>query len=93
MICHHCHRETNLIEPIGRRDECPHCRFDAHVCKNCEFYDVKVYNECRETKAERVLEKEKANFCDEFKSHSRSDDGIVKAKNDIQLAANALFKK
>jgi hypothetical protein len=92
MICYHCHKETGLLIPIGRRDECPHCRLDAHVCKNCDFYDTKVYNECRETKADRVLEKDRANFCDEFKPHNRGGQG-EQQKADLKSLASSLFKK
>ena len=37
------------------------------VCKNCAFYDTSAYNECHEIQAERVVDKERANFCDYFK--------------------------
>ena len=59
MICYSCGKETGFKEFVGRGDVCPHCRRDARVCKNCQFYDPKVYNECREPSAERVVEKEK----------------------------------
>ena len=39
---------------------------DVHCCRNCEFDDPGSYNECRETQAERVLEKDRSNFCDYF---------------------------
>lgn len=54
------------MDRIGRRDECPHCHADLHVCLNCQFYDSAVYNECHESNAERVLEKDRSNYCDYF---------------------------
>ncbi len=33
---------------------------------NCRFYDETAYNECSEPSAERVVDKEKSNFCDYF---------------------------
>lgn len=92
LICFNCHKETRLLEPIGRRDECAQCSSDAHVCKNCEFYDIKVYNECREPTAERVVWKERSNFCDQFRFHS-GNSGADAAKSGALNAANALFKK
>lgn len=77
---------------VGRRDECPHCRSDVHVCKNCEFYDPKVYNECRETSAEVVREKERANFCDYF-SLRKNGSSAEDKKAALRAAAEALFKK
>ena len=93
MICFKCHKETGLPLPIGRRDECTQCSADAHVCKNCEFYDIKVYNECREPRAERVLEKERSNFCDQFNPHPRKSFDDKGLKADPKSVAEALFKK
>ncbi|GAB0056660.1 hypothetical protein SIID45300_00968 [Candidatus Magnetaquicoccaceae bacterium FCR-1] len=51
---------------FGRSDVCPSCSKDARVCLNCRFHDPGSYNECRETVAERVVDKEKNNFCEDF---------------------------
>ena len=76
---------------ISRQDTCDHCYKDIRCCKMCTFYDPKSYNECREPTADRITEKEKANFCDFYKLGQVS---IVKnKKNDLLAAANALFKK
>jgi hypothetical protein len=58
----------------------------------CQFYDPKAYNECRESSADRVVEKEKANFCDYFKIGSGGSDAD-KARQDALAKAAALFKK
>ncbi|MDZ4676889.1 MAG: hypothetical protein SGI74_05195 [Oligoflexia bacterium] len=81
-----------LGKTISRGDVCTECRFDARVCKNCEFYDALAYNECHEPAAERVIDKEKANFCDFFKPGQRAS-GIATKKLDPKAAADALFKK
>jgi hypothetical protein len=56
----------------------------------CQFYDPNTYNQCKEPIAERIVEKEKANFCDFFVvgNPGASDDN----KNLLD-AAMALFKK
>lgn len=41
-----------------------------HVCRNCAHHDTSAYNECREPQADRVLEKERSNFCDYFTPRS-----------------------
>jgi predicted RNA-binding Zn-ribbon protein involved in translation (DUF1610 family) len=77
----------------GRGDTCPKCGRDTKVCKGCEFYDRSYNNECRESQAERVVEKERSNFCDYFRP---KDDGATtgtKSKDDIKAAAEALFRK
>ena len=77
---------------VGRRDVCPHCMADIRCCKMCHFYDPKAYNECRETQADRVQDKEKANFCDYFKIGSPGTNPD-KEKQDQLAKAAALFKK
>jgi hypothetical protein len=92
LICFNCGKETGFTEFVGRRDTCPHCGADSRVCKNCEHYDPKVYNECREPSAERVLEKDRSNFCDQFTMTTRNQSGN-KTKLDPRKAAEDLFKK
>jgi hypothetical protein len=64
--CHQCKRTIDLNDTIGRTETCPFCDADLHCCLNCQFHDPGAYNECREIQAERVLEKDRANFCDYF---------------------------
>lgn len=92
LICFSCNKELTFSGLIGRREECPHCRADVHVCKNCEHYDPKVYNECRETAADVVREKDRANFCDYFAPRKGGVASIDKAAA-LKAAAEALFKK
>lgn len=79
-------------DSFRRADICPGCRRDTRVCKNCEFFDTAYNNQCRETQADRVVEKEKSNFCDFFKAGTPvigGGDAVSKAR----AAAEALFKK
>jgi hypothetical protein len=91
LKCFSCQTEMSFTVAISRRDECPKCRADVRVCKNCRFYDAKVYNECRETSAEVIREKERANLCDYFQPGSALN--AEKAKADLLAAAEALFRK
>jgi hypothetical protein len=52
--------------PLGRTAECSNCRADLHVCRMCEYYDTRVAMSCRETIADEVNDKARANFCDYF---------------------------
>ena len=92
LNCFSCNKELVFSGNIGRREECPQCRSDVHVCKNCEFYDAKAYNECRETSADVVREKDRANFCDFF-SPRKGEVGAVDKSAALRAAAEALFKK
>jgi hypothetical protein len=53
---------------VGRRDECPHCGADLHVCKNCRLYDPNIHNQCLEPNSPFIREREAANFCTHFDS-------------------------
>lgn len=92
LSCFHCKKNNTYSEKVGFRDECLHCKNDLHVCKNCEFYDVKAYNECRETSADVVREKDRANYCDFF-SPSKKTASFSDEKARLKAAAEALFKK
>ena len=77
---------------IGRRDECDSCGQDIRCCRNCQFYDRNSYNECRESSASRVVEKDKSNFCDFFQL-AKDGNEIEQEKESALSAAEALFKK
>lgn len=91
LVCFSCGTKNEVIDKVGRRDECSQCMTDLHVCKNCRFYDPSAYNECKETSADVVREKEESNFCDFFEPGS----GNYKKSNkeDLLAQAEALFKK
>ena len=76
--CHKCNSPLAVSDKPGRTATCPECDADLHCCRNCTFYDPRVYNECRESQAERVVDKERSNFCDYF-SWSTDDERPVAA--------------
>ena len=92
IICYACKNELGLEAEakVVKSEECPHCYASVRCCKMCKFYDKKSYNECREPSADRIVEKEKANFCDFFVlgPQDENDNGEKSALD----AANALFK-
>ncbi len=91
LVCYKCQKPNPLIGKVGRKDECFSCRSDLHSCKNCDFYDAKVYNECREPAADVVKEKDRSNFCDFF--IPRTGSGSIDQKDILKAAAENLFKK
>lgn len=78
-------------EKPGRRETCPKCGADVHVCKNCRFWDPSLYNECREPRAERVSDRERGNFCDWFEW--RGGPASVENKSCGIADLEKLFKK
>jgi len=67
LVCWKCGADLAALSlPLLRRDECPRCRAELHVCRMCVDYDVHVAKQCREPTAEEVTDKTAANFCDFF---------------------------
>jgi ribosome-binding protein aMBF1 (putative translation factor) len=64
--CHHCGEDWTISGQPGRGEVCMKCRSDLRVCLNCASYDPRVAQQCRERRAEPVLEKATGNFCEYF---------------------------
>ncbi|MEQ8955704.1 MAG: hypothetical protein RL120_16350 [Gammaproteobacteria bacterium] len=84
MQCWKCGTELkNLLLPFSRYEECSTCKADLHACIACRHYDPSVSDSCKEDRAEFVLDKDKANFCDYFKpnpsAYKKNEDGEAKA--------------
>lgn len=79
-----------ILLPMSRREECPSCDADLHVCKLCRFYARGVADQCREERAESVSDKEKANFCDYFEPRADAYHHVPsRDKRDVQDDARA----
>ena len=79
-----------VLLPMSRREECPACTADQHVCKMCRFYATGVAGCCREDRAEAVSDKERANFCDYFEARADAYSHVpTRDKRDVQDDARA----
>ena len=91
--CWNCGNDLSAFD-YGRGDSCSKCGRDTRVCKGCFFYDQTAHNECREPQADRVVEKERSNFCDYFTPSNRTQGkGQTNSKDALKAAADALFRK
>ena len=52
--------------PLSRLSVCLKCGAELYACLMCRFHDPKLRDGCREERAEHVLEKGRANFCEFF---------------------------
>jgi hypothetical protein len=93
LNCFSCQTTLSFVSVVSFREECTKCSADVRVCKNCDHYDAKIYNECKESQADRILEKERSNRCDYFRPKSQGGDLATKTATDLKSAAEALFKK
>lgn len=93
LACFRCGASLAALSlPLSRRDQCPDCTADLHVCKMCVNFDVSVPRKCREDGAEDVSEKERPNFCDWFKPSDTAFNPHRKSKEDAARdALAALF--
>ena len=66
VVCAGCGTAEVFDGVVSRSACCRQCGADLRCCNNCRFYDASAYNECAEPSAERVVEKDRANFCDYF---------------------------
>ena len=80
-----------LILPLSRREECPKCRAELHVCHMCVEYDPNVSDQCREDRAEAVSDKIRANFCDYFKLSGNAYKGGGSKSSAAKSELAALF--
>ena len=68
--------------PLSRLSVCLKCGNELYVCLMCRFHDPKLKDGCREERAEHVLEKARANFCEYFEPKS----GTYQAKDESPAA-------
>jgi hypothetical protein len=93
VLCWKCGEKNEFADRVPLRAECSKCGEDLHVCKCCQFWDPKVYNECREPQAELVPDRERANRCDYFQAGAEGGKASGPSKDALVAAAEALFKK
>lgn len=67
LVCWKCGASlAGLPLPLGRRETCPSCHAELHVCRLCRHFDPRRAGQCRELAAEPISEKTRANFCGWF---------------------------
>lgn len=89
--CWHCASPLGPLD-FSREGECPNCRRQTHVCRNCRFYRPGLHNDCQEPVAERVQDKTRANFCDYFQPDATQRQAAASDRpEDLLAAAEALF--
>lgn len=80
---------ADLSLPLRRLECCRACGAELYACRMCEFYDTGVARHCRETVAEEVKDKTRANFCDYLRPSPRAyrPEGDAAARARAQLEA------
>jgi hypothetical protein len=93
LQCWKCGADLKSVpRPFSRFAECPGCKVDLHVCRMCRHYDRRYVGQCNHDFADKVLEKEKSNFCGHFKpSDSAYEGGGEPEKEKAQQQLDSLF--
>jgi len=81
----------DLLLPLARHEECPHCRAQLHVCRMCVYFDMTAPQQCREPVAENVSDKQRANFCGYFQLNPDAYAGTSNQAVDSRRQLDALF--
>jgi len=94
MWCRACGEEIPVHGRVPFRERCPKCDAPLHACLNCRFHDPGAYNQCRENRAERQVDKQRENRCEYFEPAARpGETGPAGAGAKDRQAFEALFGK
>jgi hypothetical protein len=69
------------------------CGADVRVCRNCAFFAPGAHGDCREPSAERVVDKERANFCEYFAFGAAATPAGEERSGAARADLDALFRK
>lgn len=92
--CWRCQRPLPIAEHVGgyqcgRQDLCEGCHSPLHSCRNCKDWDTSAHNQCRESQAEYVADRENGNFCAFFKLRpvrASGEDASASARQALEAA-------
>ena len=71
---------------------CPACRADVHTCRQCRFYDTRYIGGCSHDHADKVLDKQNANYCTHFRPSPQAYLGQTQnSEDEAREALAALF--
>ncbi len=90
ITCPSCGTKHTFDGSLSFREECERCAADLHVCLTCRFYDKYVENECRETEADYVAQKDRRNLCEYYKPREGAP-GEVSEADAARAKLAALF--
>ena len=81
LVCWKCGASLRVLPlPLSRMAECPECKAELHVCRMCQFFAPHTMRQCAEIRAEEIIKKDQANYCDWFKPRPGAFDARAQAK-------------
>ena len=74
--CWKCGTDLKSVpRPFSRFAECTACKTELHVCRMCRHYNPRYVGQCDHDFADKVLVKDKSNFCSHFRPRSGAYQG------------------
>jgi hypothetical protein len=93
-VCFQCGAPYQAKDRVGRNAVCLRCGADLHCCLNCRHHNAHAHNECNETQAEWVRDKDRSNYCDYFDpKRGAGPANKDSSKDDARVRFDSLFKK
>jgi hypothetical protein len=81
LVCWKCGASLRSLPlPLSRMAECPQCKAELHACRMCQFFAAHTTRQCSEIRAEEIIKKDQANYCDWFKPRPGAFDARAQAK-------------
>ena len=78
--CYNCGWEWKQPHVPAYREMCPRCDSFLHCCKNCSLYDETANQKCKSPTVENVREKDRGNFCEEFRFRDLETTKVAKPR-------------
>jgi hypothetical protein len=96
--CQNCGEEFPYRsgDVVGRTSTCAKCNRDLHACVQCDHFDPRSNNQCREPNSDRVDNRLASNFCDFYRPKGKAPamPGKQQARvDDARAKLDALFRK
>ena len=89
MFCQNCKKENIIEGKLPFKATCKYCDEYLHSCKNCKYHQLGKPNDCYIIDIEKVIDKEKYNFCEDFKEKDFFEETKNSLTEDIE---KKLFK-
>jgi hypothetical protein len=98
--CYNCEWEWRKPYEPAFREMCPRCDAFLHTCKNCRLYEPTAHQQCKSPTVEAVGDKERGNFCGEFRfmkteppPSSKNSETLDSKKEDDGLNAREKWRR
>jgi hypothetical protein len=79
LFCSRCKTKNEFDQKVSFRATCISCGSDLHVCNNCRYHLIGKPNDCYVPNTDPIYDREKSNFCEEFKPKEKQSDKDKKA--------------